>query len=443
MVGGSAIHVQAAPWTVFVEQDRSFLGEFLCTGSILDARHILTAAHCVFDDRGDRATPAELTVKAGISNFSAPLRSDAEQERSVSALRVHPGYRWTPFAAPDDVAVLTLAQPLQLGGAAVQALVLPPAKAPFPSGVPVGIGGFGRDDPTTGSSGPLSWMTATVAPQGTCPSFRNGTLPDNAILLCASAVNAAVCSGDSGSALVKLRGRPTLLGVTDGGIAGCPAGSDGLFTYVGAPEILRFLKGDLHPPRSPREPPGQPVGLSWQSPLVVGATLRCSAGGWSHEGRVIYTFTDGSLLQRGSRTTFVVPQRDVYNPISCEVAVTNAGGTTLDDSRTSPVVAEPPSPSLRTSGAAAAAPGRRVSLRLTLRSPAGLWGPVHLCALPAARVGRRVCASGHREDGKPALARFTLNFRIAADAPRGTTLVRVEAVAGLSRATATVPLTVS
>jgi hypothetical protein len=444
VIGGSAIHVQAAPWTVFVEQDRSAHERFLCTGSIVDARHILTAAHCVFNERGDRATPAELTVKAGVSNFSVPLPTDAEQDRSVSALRVHPGYRWTRFAAPDDVAVLTLSQPLHLGGTAVRALHLPPPKAAFPSGAAVGIGGFGRDDPTTHASGPLAWMTATIDAQGTCPSFRvTGPLPYNAILLCASAVTAAVCSGDSGSALVTLHGRPTLLGVTDGGAAGCPVGSDGLFTYVGAPEILRFLKGDAHPPLSPRKQHGTVVKLSWQSPLVVGSTLTCSAGGWTHEGRVTYTFSDGSVLQRGRQTTFVALQKDVYNPFACEVAVTNAGGTTLDDSRRSPVVLEPPSPVIDRIGPVAGAAGGRVTLHVTVRSPAGLWGPVHVCATPPARVARRGGSAGRRDDGKPATASFTLTFRIAPNAPAGAARVRLEAVAGLSSASAATPLTIS
>jgi len=444
VIGSSAIYVQAAPWTVFVEQDRSAFDRLQCTGSIIDARHILTAAHCVFDERGNRATPAELTVKAGVSNFSVPLPTDAEQDRAVSALRVHPGYRWTRFAAPDDVAVLTLSEPLRLGGRAVRALQLPPAKTAFPSGTAVGIGGFGRDDPNTHASGPLAWMTATIDAQGTCPSLqRGGTLPDNAILLCASAVKAAVCSGDSGSALVTLHGRPTLLGVTDGGPSGCPVGSDGLFTYVGAPEILRFLKGDAHPPLAPRKRHGVVVKLSWQSPLVVGSTLTCSAGGWSREGRVTYTFTDGSVLQRGRQTTFVPLQKDAYEPIACEVAVTNAGGSTLDDSRRSPVVLEPPSAVIGRTRPLAGAPGGRVTLHLTVRSPAGLWGPVHVCATPPARVGRPVCSAGRRDDGKPATAPFTLTFRVAPNASSGTARVRVEAVAGVSSASATTLLTIS
>jgi hypothetical protein len=446
IVGGTAIQIQAAPWTVFVEQDRSLLGEYLCTGSIIDARHIVTAAHCVFDDRGDRAKPVELSVKAGVSNFSTPLPTDAEQDRSVSALRVHPGYHWTGFAASDDVAVLTLSQPLHLGGKDVRALHLPAAKSAFPSGTAVGVGGFGRDNPTTESSGPLTWMTATIDPQGTCPDFqRFGTLPHNAVLMCASALTAAVCSGDSGSALVTIHGRPTLLGVTDGGAAGCPEGSDGLFTYVGAPEILRFLDGDAHPPLSPRKHAGTAVKLTWQVPLVAGSTVNCSAGTWPRQGHVTYLFLlpDGEVAQHGSNTSFVIPSKYVYDAITCEVAVTNAGGTTLDSSRQSPVVIEPPSPAIDAIVPVAGAAGSRVTLHVTVHSPAGLFGPVRVCAVPPAAVGPRVCSAPQRDDGKAATAPFTLGVRIAAGAPAGIARVRLEVRAGLSSATASVRLTVS
>src|SRR2546430_1426496 len=91
VVGGTAIQVQSAPWAVFIRQASS-AGVGLCGGSIVDAFHVLTAAHCVYDQHGALASVNSITVRAGISSYAAPLPGDVEQTRGVSSLRVHPGY---------------------------------------------------------------------------------------------------------------------------------------------------------------------------------------------------------------------------------------------------------------------------------------------------------------------------------------------------------------
>src|SRR5262249_15366964 len=124
VIGGSVVQVQQAPWTVYV-QYQSGSTRFLCTGAIVDASHVLTAAHCMFADASPLATPSQVTVRAGVSNFSSPLITDLEQDRPVSLIRVHPGYVNTGKPSPDDVAVIALASPLDLSGPAVQAVALP------------------------------------------------------------------------------------------------------------------------------------------------------------------------------------------------------------------------------------------------------------------------------------------------------------------------------
>ena len=169
VVGGRSIQVQQAPWTVYVQYQSGNV-RYLCTGSIVDASHVLTAAHCVYDDSGRLATPSQVTVRAGVSNYSSPLPTDLEQDRPVSLIRVHPGYRPSPAgrsrrrrrdrarepARPE--------RPGRPGGRA------PDCRDAFPTGASVGLAGFGRSSPTVQTSGPLSWMTATVDPQGECSS---------------------------------------------------------------------------------------------------------------------------------------------------------------------------------------------------------------------------------------------------------------------------------
>ncbi len=251
VVGGTPIQVQAAPWAVLVRQGSS-TGTLQCGGTIIDAVHIVTAAHCVYDLNGNQAQPSALSVRAGISNV-VPLATDGEQDRAVSSISVDPGYVWTLGAGVDDVALLTLAAPLDLTGTAVQAIALPTLGAAYPAGAQAELAGFGRQSAAAPSDGSLQQMSATVAAQAACAAAGTGTSPTNPASLCASSGSSAVCFGDSGSGLVTAGSPPTLVGVVSSGPADCSPGSSGLFTYIGAPEILSFL---------PTEPTTAPAALA-------------------------------------------------------------------------------------------------------------------------------------------------------------------------------------
>ena len=438
IVGGTAIQIQAAPWTVFVEQ-RVASGGFLCTGSIVDPSHILTAAHCVYDDSGNLASPSQLTVRAGVSNFSTPSSTDVEQDRTVSAIRVHPGYVWTGNLEPDDVAVLSLSSALDVSGAAAQTIALPSPNAAFPSNAAVGVAGFGKQTPTAAASGSLSWTTATVNPQGSCSSSAaDGLIDNNGIVLCATASSSAVCNGDSGSGLVTTGDPKTLIAVTNGVAAGCDPGNPGSFTYVGAPEILDFVQGTDQPPSAPRETPSTTLELEWDPPLVVGNTVSCSTGGWNGATGFVFSFIDttsGMVLQSGGHPTFLIPAADAGATVQCRVAVSNAGGTSLAETTpTSAVGAAPPvriGPVAATSGMR----GRAVTLRVLLHSPIGLYGKFGVCAVPPKPVGGRVCSSQRNIRGIGGTYLFNLTFRIRLTSPLVTTRVEIDVVAGLASAT--------
>ncbi len=442
--GGTVIQVQAAPWTVFVQEQAGSV-RFLCTGSVVDALHVLTAAHCVFDEAGNMAQPSALSVHAGVSNFSAPLPGDLEQDRSISSFRVHPGYAATGKPTPDDVAVLALSSPLDLSGPAVQAVALPSPGMPFPAGAAVGLAGFGRQNPTIATSGPLDWMTATVDPQGNCGG-PGGLIDNNGILLCASSPTSAVCSGDSGSGLVTTTGTPTLIGVVSAGSTSCDPGGQGLFTYTGAPEILQFIQGSDTPPTAPRESSTTFLELKWNRPLVVGNTLTCSTGGWVGEARFTYSFlnaADGAVLQTGPRPTFLVPASAIGARVFCQVAATNSGGTTLEETEATSAVGGAPQVRIVPSTPLAAAPGSRLTMRVTLVSPLGLWGKVAVCVTLPVRVGGHLCRSTVNRDGASGTFPFDFAFRIRPTAPPGTARVAISAVAGVSTAKTTALLRVS
>ena len=447
VVGGSAIQIQAAPWAVFVKNQTSSDFEYDCTGSVIDDLHILTAAHCVYDESGNLATPSQMSIEAGISNFSAPLGTDIEQQdRAVSSFTVHPGYTYSKLPGPDDVAVLALASPLDLSGPAVTAVALPTPGAAFPAGAAVGLAGFGEETPGGDPNGQLSWMTATVDPQGFCSPDGQEVLDYDAIRLCASSPSSVTCQGDSGSGLVTTGSTPTLVAVLSAGPPVCSVGSHTTFTYVGAPEIFDFIEGSAQPPTAPREDSSTYVNLDWDRPLVVGTTLTCSAGDWVGAGvSVIYSFVTatGQVLQTGTHTTYTLRPADLGAAVSCVAAGTNPGGTDVLQTLPTTPVKPAPQVSFGSLTPMTVVRGRTAIFLVRLKVPLGLSGSFGVCLRPSSRVGGPICRSLSNQQGGLGSGSFTLRLAIKATAPIGTTRLAVSGEAGVSHVTATVPLRIT
>jgi hypothetical protein len=125
VVGGKTVSITAAPWTVVVWEPADPGRYAACTGVIIDPSHILTAGHCVMVGNSAKPMPAsDFGIEAGVSGFKHPLKSDHPQLRSVSAVRVMPGYISSSkitdsnylAVVAHDLAVFALSRPLDLGG---------------------------------------------------------------------------------------------------------------------------------------------------------------------------------------------------------------------------------------------------------------------------------------------------------------------------------------
>lgn len=79
---------------------------YLCGGSILSPRHILTAAHCVYG-----TDPNQFTVRAGSSFWDR-----GGTVHQVAGYSVHEDYRFRDHAHGSDLALVELSDPIKFNG---------------------------------------------------------------------------------------------------------------------------------------------------------------------------------------------------------------------------------------------------------------------------------------------------------------------------------------
>jgi len=359
IVGGAPISVGQAPWQVTVEAvfptSKSSFESILCGGSVIDASHILTAAHCVFIAAPDeRIPPGDFTVRAGTSNLKS--HEAGELQDTVTSVRVHPYYTYIPNSGhvnPDDVAVLELAQPLALGPA-VAPISPTPLGVYSAEGTAVDFTGFGEENPSTKElNGELYSLGMNVGSSTQCGGEKG---EDNAVLLCARAPSGSPCDGDSGSALIAPGSSPELIGVMNDDAVivgkGCTAGASSTFANVAAPEIQDFIDGSEEPPRAPR---GGGASCTAANP-IVGSSMTCQAGNWNNAPTYTYTFiasSNGEVLQSGASPEYKFSAAAEGSTIVMRLQATNAGGTGIDQTPpTGPIMPaapaeleQPPAPS--------------------------------------------------------------------------------------------------
>ena len=246
-------------------------------------------------------------------------------------------------------------------------------------------------------------------------------VPDaDAIALCARAPTGAICSGDSGGALVKADTH-AILAIASAAPPSCDVGTSGVFVYIGAPEILRFIQGHNQPPMAPRANQSTYVTLSGRTPISVGSTLTCSSGNWTGQPTLTYVFlnaTTGEVLQQG-KSSMVITPHEAGITISCRAIATSSGGTALLTTGSSRTVEAAPMLKIAPVTPVSVARGRVAAVQIVLRTSQSVSGTFGVCATPPPRVGARVCAS-KRVGGGLGQATFTLGLRIKPTAPLGT-----------------------
>lgn len=316
----------SAPYQVaLVEAGRGAPFPVFCGGTLRDAVHVITAAHCVADSNA-----GELAVVVGLTDRA----NDAGAEvRAVAAISSYPGYSEATSSA--DVALLTLDAPVSTGSA----IGVTPAGADW-TGAAATISGWGL--PGEGGDSPLELQRAAVRvlPDAACANY--GAEFVAATMLCAGGTTPGggvvdSCQGDSGGPLAADAPGTPLVGVVSFGRDCADPRFPGVYTRLAEPGIHAFATAGAPSPRAELLTRPSVQGLA-----AAGRGLACDPGTWTGDPALSITWLSAVPRSAGGVTAVRVEgggpvlrlgDGHAGRVVTCEVTAANAGGTRTAQAR--------------------------------------------------------------------------------------------------------------
>ncbi|XP_011310434.1 chymotrypsin-2-like [Fopius arisanus] len=221
IVNGQNTRLGQFPHQVSMQQASSHF----CGGSIIDAMHILTAAHCVFDENDRMLRPESIRIVTGVIDYRA-----ANYENTFPVAMIIPHRNYHSFALMNDIAIVKLARPIPFNS--LQKPIRLPTKNTFPGTVATasGWGAVWGDRPETAGPLPkyLQQLGMIAISRGECARMHgNQIFPGQ---LCATRTRGTgICFGDSGGPLIS---NGEIIGIASFVKGGCASQYPDVFTHV-------------------------------------------------------------------------------------------------------------------------------------------------------------------------------------------------------------------
>ncbi|XP_072946557.1 phenoloxidase-activating enzyme-like isoform X1 [Epargyreus clarus] len=233
IVGGNKSGIAEFPWLALLEYEPN---EFMCGGSLISHRHVLTAAHCfrrslpkqvILSEYNITTSPVDmvtwLTYKINITNFNI----------SVEWAITHPEYR--PLIDPykNDIALIKLSNNVNFTDF-IRPICLPlkDYNIDFTNRTKFTVAGWGSDN-VRQMTDVMKSVSLPYVSADDCQS----PLPDNQYICAGGKDGEDSCKGDSGGPLMyrdrKWRRKFVIVGVVSSGFRYCGTeGYPGFYTSV-------------------------------------------------------------------------------------------------------------------------------------------------------------------------------------------------------------------
>jgi len=208
IIGGNPADKNEYPWMVALVWRGT--NKPWCGGSLITARHVLTAAHCF-----DRVNSEEdIEVLVGLHSINHQTDFDRHEVSKIDNHR-----KWPNGDVDYDISILTIHPSVR--GSFLMPVCLPADTNTKYVGQEATVTGWGRVSTNGPGSPVLKEADVTVISDKDCKAKLRKKFRVDSSHICAMAPGENSCEGDSGGPLiVEENGRWTLVGVVNGGPPG-------------------------------------------------------------------------------------------------------------------------------------------------------------------------------------------------------------------------------
>merc|ERR1719219_37144 len=229
IVGGSEVSPKYKyPYQIYFQANG-----FMCGGTIINKRYVLTAAHCLFDKFGNKHPVSRCSVILGEHNLDDQI-NEGGQIIAVDRFIERADYSTRGHA--NDIAILKLKTDIKFTDNVKPACLPTDTSKTYVGqmGTVSGWGGtvgyaFGQSVKQKVSTHALKVTEVKILGSSDCRQITDG---DSATRMCAFASGTDSCQGDSGGPMTVVEnGKYTVVGVVSYG-AGCASTTPGVYARV-------------------------------------------------------------------------------------------------------------------------------------------------------------------------------------------------------------------